>query len=91
MWQVGVLSFGFAFLALLIFIHLLLISLGATAVWVTLIAVAIWSAYVAVRGTRFISAPGAVGAIGRQYLIVGAVRLIAVLVLAWLQLAGILS
>lgn len=91
LWQVGILSFGVAFLALLIFIHLLLISLGGTAVWVTLIAVGIWSAYVAVRGTQFIRAPGAVGAIGRQYLVVGGARLIVVLVLTSLQLAGILS
>jgi hypothetical protein len=90
LWQVGLFSFFVAFWLLLILSHLLLM-LGPPALWFALIAVGVWSLYLAIRGTRLAGQTGAMRAIGRQYLVVGASRLVVAILLGWLQAERVLS
>lgn len=94
-WQMALFSFLLALWFLLVAIHLVLFALPepkATLItWLLLGGVAFWSAYLVVRGKGLLHFPQPMIQIGRQYVIIGISRLVAVSLVAWLQATHILT
>jgi hypothetical protein len=82
LWQIGLFSFGIAFLILATVIHLFqtvwLTEKSQFIVWFLLATAGLSSVYLAIRGARLMKTQAPIGALGRQYITVAMGRLIVV-------------